>query len=206
MTGTDTTQLILASQSPRRRELLQQLELAFHVHVVEIDESVVNDELPEDYVKRMAIGKATAAYHSLRIEHKKFGHLLVLGADTAVIIGNKILGKPKDEEDARHHLEMLSGKTHHVLTSIAIAVGTEVDKKPNIQTAVSRSEVEFTSLSVEQITAYLKSDEAYDKAGSYAIQGLAAQFIKNIKGSYSGIKGLPIFETAELLRPYGYLL
>lgn len=206
MIGTDTTQLILASQSPRRRELLQQMQLAFHVHVVEIDESVVNDELPEDYVRRMAIEKAAAAYLDLRNEHKKFGRLLVLGADTSVIINNNILGKPKDQADAKVHLDMLSGSIHQVLTAVAIAAGSEDDNKPHIQTVVSHSEVEFMNMTSKQIAAYLNTDEPYDKAGSYAVQGLAAQFIKNIRGSYSGIMGLPIFETAELLRPYGYLL
>jgi len=206
MTGTDTTQLILASQSPRRRELLQQMEVAFHVHVIEIDEAVVANELPEDYVERMAIEKAAAAYHDLRIEHKKFGRLLVLGADTSVIINKKILGKPQNKDDAHEQLEMLSGDIHQVFTAVAIAVGTEDDNKPHIQTVVSRSEVEFAELSDKQISTYLETDEPYDKAGSYAIQGLAAQFVKNINGSYSGIMGLPIFETTELLRPYGYVL
>jgi len=182
------------------------MEVDFHVHVFEIDESVVPNELPEDYVKRMAIEKATGAYHDLRTVHKKFGRLLVLGADTSVIINNIILGKPKDVVDATKQLELLSGNTHHVFTSVAIAVGTEDDNKPHIQTVVSRNEVEFMSLSSEQIAAYLQTDEPYDKAGSYAVQGLAAQFIKNISGSYSGIMGLPIFETAELLRPYAYVL
>lgn len=206
MTSTQTTQLILASQSPRRRELLQQMEVSFHVHVVEIDESVAEGEPPEDYVKRMAIEKAAAAYHSLRTEHKKFGQLLVLGADTSVIIGDMILGKPSDSTHAREHLNLLSGNTHHVFTAVAIATGTEDDDKPHIQTTVSRSAVKFASLTSEQIEAYIKTDEPYDKAGSYAVQGLAAQFIKNINGSYSGVMGLPIYETAELLRPFGHTL
>jgi len=206
MPTTQTTQLILASQSPRRRELLQQMEVRFHVHVVAIDETVSANEEAETYVTRMAIEKAQAAYHSLRIEHKKFGTLLILGADTSVVIDREILGKPSDITQARSHLEKLAKNKHQVFTAVAVAYGEEDASKLDIQTRVSCSEVEFASLSVQQIEAYLQTEEPYDKAGSYAVQGLAAQFIKNINGSYSGIMGLPIFETAELLRPYGYML
>jgi len=206
MIGTDSTELILASQSPRRRELLQQMEIDFHVHVAAIDEAIHTAEAPEDYVKRMASEKAYVAYSSLRIEHKKFGQLLVLGADTIVVINTQILGKPKDVYMAREHLHALSGQKHVVYTAVALASGAEKSKNPDIQIRVSHSKVEFTTLTTGQIEAYLQTDEPYDKAGSYAVQGLAAQFIKNINGSYSGSMGLPIFETAELLKPYGYTL
>jgi len=206
MPNTQTAQLILASASPRRRELLQQMQLDFHVHVVEIDESVLDAETSESYVERMAKEKAYAAYQNLRNEHKKFGQLLVLAADTTVVCNQHILGKPIDKDDARKHLQLLSGNTHKVLSSVALAIGDEQNNDPDIQTVVSNNQVEFTQISDKQIEAYLNTDEPYDKAGSYAVQGLAAQFIKRIEGSYSGIMGLPIFETSQLLQPHGYLL
>jgi len=203
MSNVDTSQLILASASPRRRELLQQMQLDFHVNIVEIDESPLSNEAPIVYVERMAQGKAHAAYTSLREEHKKFGRLLVLGADTSVVCDDHILGKPDDKQAARAHLEMLSGREHYVLSSVCLLVGEDDQKSPDIQTVVSKSKVEFMQLSESDIEAYLQTDEPYDKAGSYAVQGLAAQFIKRIEGSYSGIMGLPIFETAQLLKPHG---
>jgi len=199
MTTTHTTQLILASASPRRRELLQQLKTHFHVHVVEIDETPGEDESPKDYVLRMAEGKGSAAYKNLREEHRKFGRLVVLSADTSVICDSYILGKPKNKEEARKHLEMLSGREHKVLTSVAVLAADE-EQSPSVQSVVSQSIVEFTTLSADDIEHYLQLDEPYDKAGSYAVQGVAAQFINHIQGSYSGIMGLPLFETAQLLR------
>ncbi len=199
MTTTHTTQLILASASPRRRELLQQIELQFHVHVVEIDETPRLNEKPGDYVLRMAESKASAAYKNLREEHKKFGRLVVLSADTSVICDELILGKPFDKEAARKQLRMLSGRVHQVLTSVAVLAADEDQLTPFVQTLVSQSSVEFAQLTSEGIEKYLQTDEPYDKAGSYAVQGMAAQFIKHISGSYSGIMGLPLFETAQLL-------
>lgn len=202
MTSTHTTQLTLASASPRRCELLQQIELDFHVHVVEIDETPLSGESPSNYVERIALSKAKAAYTNLRGEHKKFGFLVVLAADTSVICDTEILGKPLDKENARQQLKMLSGRTHEVLTAVAVAAADEGVLEARVQSVVSRSTVEFAILSDGLIEAYLQTDEPYDKAGSYAVQGLAAQFIKRIDGSYSGIMGLPLFETAQLLKPF----
>ena len=198
MTTTHTTHLVLASASPRRRELLQQIELQFHVHVIDIDETPEENESPKDYVLRMAESKASAAYKNLREEHKKFGRLVVLSADTSVICDGKILGKPKDKASAREQLLMLSGREHQVLTSIAVIAADE-EEELLVKSLVSQSLVEFKQLSSEEIEKYLQTDEPYDKAGSYAVQGMAAQFIKNIQGSYSGIMGLPLYETASLL-------
>ena len=200
MTTTHTTHLILASASPRRRELLQQIQVQFHVHVVEIDETPKADESPKVYVLRMAEAKALAAYKNLREEHKKFGRLVILSADTSVVCDSQILGKPKDKDSAREQLLTLSGRKHRVLTSIAIVSADEDESDPSVQSVVSESVVEFKELNSEDIEKYLQTDEPYDKAGSYAVQGIAAQFIKNIQGSYSGIMGLPLFETADLLR------
>ncbi len=199
MTTTQTTQLILASASPRRRELLQQIDLQFHVHVVEIDETPNANERPSDYVLRMAETKAAAAYKNLREEHKKFGRLVVLSADTSVICDELILGKPSDKDAARIQLKMLSGREHLVLTSVAVLAADEGQEVSLVQSIVSESRVEFVQLTTDEIEKYLQTDEPYDKAGSYAVQGLAAQFIKNINGSYSGIMGLPLYETAQLL-------
>jgi len=201
MTSTHTRQLILASASPRRCELLQQIELDFHVHVVEIDETPQNSESPREYVVRMAKTKSRAAYLNLREVHKKFGFLVILSADTSVICDSEILGKPKDKNAARQQLTLLSGRTHEVLTAVAIASGEEGDEA-KIEFALSASTVEFATLSEETIESYLQTEEPYDKAGSYAIQGMAAQFIKHIDGSYTGIMGLPLYETALLLKPY----
>jgi len=206
MSATSIKQLVLASQSPRRRELLQQLHLDFHVHVVQIDETVRAGEKAEAYVQRMANEKAMAAYLDLRLEHKKFGQLLVLGADTAVIIDQQILGKPDDRKQAHEYLQLLSGRTHTVMTAVTLASGADMQAQVDIQTLVSHSAVEFASLTVAQIATYLDTEEPYDKAGSYAVQGLAAQFIRQLTGSYSGVMGLPLYETAQLLRPHGYVI
>jgi len=200
MTSTHTTQLILASASPRRRDLLQQIDVQFHVHVVEIDETPHKNESPSKYVARMAESKAAAAYKNLRDEHKKFGRLVVLAADTSVVCDQLILGKPKNKDTARKHLQELSGRKHRVLTSIAIFSADENEVNPSIQSLVSESIVEFMEMTPQDIEKYLHTEEPYDKAGSYAVQGIAAQFIKHIEGSYSGIMGLPLYETAQLLR------
>ena len=200
MTTTHTTHLILASASPRRRELLQQIQVQFHVHVVEIDETPKADESPKVYALRMAETKAIAAYKNLREEHKKFGRLVILSADTSVVSDSQILGKPNDKNSAREQLLVLSGRKHRVLTSIAIISADEDESDPSVQSVVSESIVEFKELTAEDLEKYLQTDEPYDKAGSYAVQGIAAQFIKSIQGSYSGIMGLPLFETADLLR------
>ena len=150
----------------------------------------------------MAESKAIAAYKNLREEHKKFGFLVVLAADTSVVCNDQILGKPADKNAARAQLQLLSGQEHEVLTSVAVVAAQEGVSNAPVQSIVNSSKVEFMDLDSEQLEAYLQTEEPYDKAGSYAVQGLAAQFIKRIDGSYSGIMGLPLFETAQLLKPF----
>jgi septum formation protein len=181
--------IVLASGSPRRRELLEQIGVRFSVISVDIDESVKQEESPRDYVTRLAVEKAQAGWERLSDEKKQ----PVLGADTSVIIGNTILGKPKDDADARRILTMLSGQTHEVLTAVALTNGNVT------MTELSQNFVTFTSLTDDELTWYLKTQEGSDKAGGYAVQGLAAMFIEEIRGSYSGIMGLPLREVSILL-------
>ena len=186
-------QIILASASPRRFALLQQIGVRALVQAVDIDESQKPDEAVLDYVQRLAIEKAQRGFET--VENRQ--QLPLLGADTIVEINGKILGKPENRSHAKNMLQLLSGQKHTVHTSVAIV--TE-DKKI---TVTSSSQVTFKVLEELEIDCYLASGEADDKAGSYAIQGIAAQFIKNIKGSFSGVMGLPIYETAQLLKQCG---
>jgi septum formation protein len=181
--------IYLASKSPRRRELLSQIGVEFSVLPVDIDESRVIDEPPIDYVKRVAIAKAQAGWDSLDREEK----LPVLGSDTSVVLGDSILGKPENGADARNMLLQLSGREHEVMTAVAIVSGSQ------ILCELSMSMVSFATLTDAEIEWYVSTKEGVDKAGGYAVQGLAALFIEQIKGSYSGIMGLPIRETALLL-------
>jgi len=185
--------ITLASSSPRRRELLDQIQVSYDVYPVNIDESHLPGESAVQFVKRLAVEKARAGY-------EKFPERPALGSDTIVVYGQHILGKPRDKQMAIEMLSMLSGKTHSVMTAVAIYS----DKHQHC--ALSTSEVEFTELNLQQIETYCESGEPLDKAGAYAIQGLAAKFIKNIHGSYSGIMGLPLFETGELLKKAGIVL
>lgn len=183
-------QITLASTSPRRRELLDQIQVSYEVLAVDIDESHIPGETAEQFVMRLAIEKAQAGY-------ERDPARPALGADTIVVFGNHILGKPVNRQMALEMLTMLSAQQHQVMTAVAIC-------SDNIQhCALSTSEVEFTELNSQQIEAYWETGEPHDKAGAYGIQGLAAKFIKNIKGSYSGIMGLPLYETAELLKKVG---
>lgn len=181
--------IYLASRSPRRRELLQQIAVDFAVINPDIDETVQRDEAPLDYVKRIAVEKAEAGKALLLDADPK----PVLAADTSVVLNNVIFGKPVNDADARRMLKQLSGQAHQVLTAVALAV----DGQTRCQ--VSTNEVRFCELSEADIDWYLQTGEGRDKAGSYAVQGLAALFIESIKGSYSGIMGLPIRETGQLL-------
>jgi len=182
--------ITLASASPRRCELLDQIQVCYTVHPANINETHITGESPEQFVKRLALEKA-------RFVFKKSPERPVLGADTIVIMDQQILGKPESQEHAREILKMLSGHTHQVMTAVAINNGeTE-------HVAFNSSEVEFAYINDEQIDAYLKTGESLDKAGAYAIQGIAGQFIKNINGSYSSIMGLPLYETTELLKLVG---
>lgn len=185
-------QVYLASTSPRRQSLLQQIGVSFECLFFQLNEDALANESPQDYADRLALAKATTGWQSLERKYD----LPVLGADTIVVLNNKVLGKPKNKEDGIHMLQMLSGKTHEVCTSIAIVQDTR------IATACSVSRVQFRDLTLEEIHTYWDTNEPQDKAGSYAVQGKGAVFIKHIEGSYSGIMGLPLYETALLLKQF----
>jgi septum formation protein len=179
--------LRLASVSPRRRELLTQIGVPHLVTGAHIDESVHPGERPHDYVQRMARTKAQTVW-------EQDLSLPVLGADTTVVLDGKVFGKPADQADAARMLGLLSGRTHEVLTAIALA------SKEGLEMRVSVSAVRFRSLTADEIAAYWETGEPRDKAGAYAIQGLGAVFVESLTGSFSGVMGLPLFETSELLR------
>ena len=188
----------LASASPRRHQLLKQIGVPFQVLNVTIDESVGASEKPLDYVARVASAKAGAGFR----QSEARGSLArpVLAADTAVVIDGEILGKPIDFEDAQRMLRLLSGRTHQVLTAVALA--TQSGLAPRL----SRSEVTFRAIGVAEARDYWDTGEPRDKAGGYAIQGYGAVFVAEMRGSYSGVMGLPLYETAELLRSAGVAL
>jgi septum formation protein len=177
----------LASVSPRRRELLAQIGVPHVVTGAHIDESVLSGEPPRDYVQRMARGKAQAVW-------TRDGSLPVLAADTTVVLDGVIFGKPEHRDDALRMLSALSGRTHQVLTAVALA------SRNGMALRLSESHVGFRTVTPEEAAAYWETGEPRDKAGAYAIQGRAAVFIESLSGSYSGVMGLPLFETAELLR------
>ena len=186
--------IYLASASPRRAELLTQIGVAFDVLRLgdfTVDESVHGREAPLAYVKRLAHAKAAAGIKAMRAQ--QLAPLPVLAADTTVCVGRMILGKPEDAADARRMLALLSGKTHRVLTAIALA------RSNTIKVAVSDSRVTFAPLTRKQIDAYIATREPFDKAGAYGIQGRAGTMISHLSGSYSGVMGLPVHETARLL-------
>ena len=190
--------LYLASQSPRRRELLTQIGVPFSEISVDIDETAKAHECPEEYVVRLAKEKALAGWNIAKSKN-----IPVLGSDTAVVIDGVILGKPQNSDDAMRMLSLLSGKTHQVMTAVALALLPENSHKPELRTVISVSDVSFKQLTTTEIEQYVYSGECDDKAGSYAIQGLAATFITHLSGSYSGVMGLPLFETYELLNNTG---
>ncbi|MGV6826586.1 MAG: Maf family protein [bacterium] len=187
-----TPRLLLASASPRRHELLLQIGVEHQQASVNTDETSHPGEQPEDYVQRVTMEKHLAA-------HRQYPGYVILAADTAVVVDDKILGKPKSEAHFMTMLEQLSGRTHTVMTGVA--VGTQ-----SPQYLLSCSKVQFSTVSHEQALAYWHSGEPIDKAGGYAVQGLAARFIERIEGSYSGIMGLPLFETTGLLRGHGLIM
>jgi septum formation protein len=188
--------ILLASASPRRSALLTQIGVQHQVRPVDIDERIQPGEVPAQYVRRLAIAKAETLWSRLMEQDRQ----PVLGSDTSVALANEILGKPADRADGLQMLKRLSARTHQVYTAVALrhAAGCE--------TRLSVSEVTFRALSRTEMEAYWRSAEPVDKAGGYAIQGQAALFIERIAGSYSGIVGLPLFETAELLHMIGYPL
>lgn len=185
--------LYLASGSPRRRELLAQIGVPFTLVGASIDETPLENESAASYVERLARGKA-AAGHAMLADR---ADACVLGADTAVILDGRILGKPVDQADALAMLMALSGREHEVLTAIAL-----LDDQ-RCETRLVSSRVRFRNISKEEATVYWHSGEPRDKAGGYAIQGLAAVFVAGLNGSYSAVVGLPVCETADLLSQFG---
>ncbi len=196
--------IYLASRSPRRRELLTQIGVRFELLMFRgipredpaVDETVLPQESPEDYVVRVTLAKAQAGVQRIRERHL-IPHP-VLAADTTVEIDGKVIGKPEHEGDAVAILQRLSGRTHRVLTAVALIDGGRAEH------LLSVSEVRFRQIEREEIRRYVASGEPLDKAGAYGIQGRAAIFVEEIKGSYTGIMGLPLYETALLLRRFGY--
>jgi septum formation protein len=184
------TTLILASASPRRRELLTQIGVAFEAFAPELAEEHLAGEAPQSYVRRLALEKARAGFEQGGASRP------ALGSDTAVICDDEILGKPRDEADAVRMLMLLSGRRHQVLTGVAV-VDTE-----RTEARVVTTEVEFRVLDEAQCRRYWASGEPRDKAGAYAIQGLGAVFVTAISGSYSAVVGLPLAETAQLLTQF----
>ncbi len=184
-------QLILASASPRRQALLKQVGIAFRQQVAEIDETPLDNEVAEDYVVRLALEKARAV-----LQHSVTDGLPVLGADTAVVVDGRPLGKPENLAHARQMLQLLSGREHRVMSAVALVRSREA-----VQLSVSR--VWFRPLSENEIDAYWRTGEPQDKAGAYAIQGVGAIFIERLEGSYTGVMGLPLYETGRLLQDFG---
>ena len=184
-------QLVLASASPRRRDLLAGLQLDFEVRSAEIDESALTDELPEDHVLRLARAKAQAVARPGE---------LVLAADTVVVLEGRILGKPADPADAQQMLSSLAGREHDVYTGVALF---EPDRD-TLVSATDRSEVRIAALDKDEISWYVSTGEPLDKAGSYAIQGLGALFVERVVGNYTNVVGLPLPLTRSLFRQLSY--
>ena len=185
--NSNVTTILLASASPRRQQLLQQLGWPVRVQPVDIDETPHGGELPDAYCLRMAEEKAREAIRRFADQTP------VLASDTTVVLEQQILGKPKDEAHAVKMLQQLSGRNHQVMTAVSVGWHSQ------LETLLSVNQVWFDDLTDAQINAYVASGEPMDKAGAYGIQGLAAQWIKRIEGSYSAIMGLPLFETSQLL-------
>ena len=198
------SRIYLASQSPRRRELLKQIGVNFEMlllrsdprRTIDVDETPHAGEPPEAYVKRICEAKANAGCAGLGF--RNLPAFPVLAADTSVILNGKIIGKPHGREQAAATLRELSGQRHQVLSAVVVSF------EGRTETRLSVSNVTFAALSEERILRYLLTNEPLDKAGAYAIQGYAAAFVQHMDGSYSGVMGLPLFETAELLRAFGY--
>jgi len=182
--------LLLASGSPRRRELLHQIGVAHEARAVDIDETPHPDESPEDFVRRLACEKAQAGFAA------SDGRLPVLGSDTAVVFEGHILGKPRDRADGLAMLARLASRTHRVLTAVSVVDGARHEVR------LSESLVTFRAIDPAEAAAYWASGEPADKAGGYAIQGLGAVFVARLEGSFSGVMGLPLFETAQLLSAF----
>lgn len=201
---TPRTRIYLASQSPRRRELLKQIGINFETLLLrsslsrrmDVDETPRTDESPEAHVQRVCQEKVNAGW--MLLQFRNLLPLPVLAADTSVILDGKIIGKPQDREQAAATLRVLSGRQHQVLSAVAVSFEERTEMRLSI------SKVTMAKLSEERIRRYILTSEPLDKAGAYGIQGHAAAFIQHIEGSYSGVMGLPLFETAELLKIFGY--
>jgi septum formation protein len=197
----------LASRSPRRRELLGQIGVRFELLLFregrrqdpDTDESVLPGEAVDDYVRRVTRRKAEAAWNRVTLRRGVPRHP-VLAADTTVALDGEILAKPADAADAQRMLGLLSGKRHRVLTCVAVQL------EDRLETALSESWVTFATLEPARIAAYVQSGEPFDKAGAYGIQGRAGAFVLRLEGSYTGVMGLPLYETATLLRLFGVVV
>ncbi|GAA4647785.1 Maf family protein [Kistimonas scapharcae] len=187
--------LYLASRSPRRREILDQIGVHYELVVGDIDETPNAGEIPEEYVTRMACEKARAGLGAM--QEACMVQRPVLAADTSVVVDGKILGKPADREEAIAMLRALAGRDHQVMTAVA------VNDDDRLESRLSITRVLFNPLSEEQIARYWETGEPRDKAGAYGIQGLGAVFVRELQGSYSGVVGLPIAETVDLLDCFG---
>ncbi len=186
--------IILASASPRRKALLKQLGFHPMMAPVDIDESHLIGELPQDYVSRLAIEKAQSR------QKKDRTGFPVLGADTIVVLNDQLLGKPKNKKEAARTLNQLAGQKHFVYSAVAIVWHNQFDYLTSI------SEVTFADISEDEIQSYVNSGEPMDKAGCYGIQGTAAQWIKHLSGSYSGVMGLPLYETAQICKKLAIIM
>ena len=182
----------LASASPRRSELLRQIGVPFEVRAADIKEEQGGGEAPEAYVVRLAVAKAEVVWGAVQAARP------VLAADTAVVLDGVVLGKPRDAAEAMAMLERLSGRTHTVLTAVALRW------QDGVESRLSASEVRFRATTAAERRAYCATGEPFDKAGGYGIQGQAAVFVEELKGSYSGVVGLPLYETAALLMRCGF--
>ncbi|PHS20175.1 MAG: septum formation protein Maf [Kangiella sp.] len=215
--------IYLASKSPRRKDLLKQINVEFEIIDSEIDESLNNREKPLNYVRRMSIEKARAGWLLKQNSNQELKNYPVLAADTSIAIGCRVLGKPENRQDAYNMLTELSGKTHQVITCVSIIFTPMnlkdrnltdrknlnrafIDGKDEVKivTIDSITNVSFMELDKIDIDKYLETDEWQGKAGSYAIQGYVAKYIKSIDGSYSGVVGLPLYETNQLLNKINY--
>lgn len=187
--GFQTPDILLASRSPRRRELLTQIGVSFDLSKVVVPETPRSGEEPEAYVARVAMDKAVAGWQL----DGRLREIPVLGADTAVVLGDRIMGKPRDRDQVLDMLGSLSGQTHQVMSAVAIVLGEQR------LSCVVTTEVTFREISTQEIVNYWNTHEPVDKAGGYAIQGYGAVFVSNMVGSYSNVVGLPLFETSQLL-------
>lgn len=182
--------IYLASSSPRRSELLGQIGVSFDLVKADIEEKPEMGESAQDYVLRLALQKAQAGFKNSSKDRP------VLGADTIIVVDQRILEKPRDKRHAQEMLQLLSGRVHQVFTAVALVQGDDT------KSTLVKTEVSFKKLSAQEISDYWGTGEPIDKAAGYAIQGVAGKFINNISGSYSGVVGLPLFETAELIREF----